>query len=37
MSRMPSTALRMLIAGVITPSPMIRDIPIKDRSVTKTT
>ena len=27
--RMPSTALRMLIAGVMTPSPTRRDMPIK--------
>jgi len=32
----PSTALSMLIAGVITPSPTRRDIPMKERNVTKT-
>src|SRR4030042_5956067 len=30
----PSTALRILIDGVITPSPMRSDIPIKEKNVT---
>lgn len=28
MMRIPSTALRMLIAGVITPSPIRKEVPI---------
>ena len=37
MSTAPSTALNMLIAGVITPSPMRSEMPMKDKSETKRT